>query len=688
MKQAITKTKKILAVLMCVFMLSSFAVPFAGAQDAAASAIEWTLSEEERAFSVPEAENGSNVYTLTAATLATGVEGEIKYSLCTDAAGEIAFNSIAITCKESEPVVTITNSAKKYVANAGSNGAKLFIKASLGTDKVVYAITVKNFELAVTFLDDYDEPLKTENIPYGGSAVDVASDIAAEMIIPYDRHYHYEITGWEEDTDSDEKMSLDKIYASATFKPIVKGTEHVFVTDKVIKAATCTEDGEATVKCEVCEYDKNGDTVVIPKTNHAFNEDKKEYADDGETVEKEYKYTAATCTKGSYEYGYCTNCEKWVTVNDATEALGHDWEITQGYVAPTCDTPGKTEGKKCVREGCDETVDSEEITASGHNYVIIPEKPATCTEPGYKQYIACEFCGALQSGDSIEVIEPEYQEHQNVVDIPATEATCTSPAMSVGKKCEACGVVTEAPVAIGKALDHDWVVDVQAAKPECEKDGCTEGKHCSRCTEVVSSETIAATGHTEVEIPATEATCEKAGMTAGKKCSVCEKELVAPAEDEEKPALGHDWIYEGEAKAATCSAPGQTAAKRCNRKGCGAFVAAQETAMLDHTYVIVEGKEDKAATCTENGLRAERVCSECEKAKLEEEVIPALGHVDNDNNNYCDRCNAMISDPSANCNHMCHSSGIKGLLWKLINALWKLLGVEQYCKCGVAHWTK
>ena len=78
MNTAIKKAKKTLAVLLCVLMISAFAVPFAGAE----GAITWDVSEDGYAATVPSNPGDEAVVvTLPEAKLPDGAEGEIEYSL-------------------------------------------------------------------------------------------------------------------------------------------------------------------------------------------------------------------------------------------------------------------------------------------------------------------------------------------------------------------------------------------------------------------------------------------------------------------------------------------------------------------------------------------------------------------------------------------------------------------------------
>ena len=179
----------------------------------------------------------------------------------------------------------------------------------------------------------------------------------------------------------------------------------------------------------------------------------------------------ATCTTTGYTGDtYCKDCNEKIADGKVIPALGHAWDNGVITTAPTCENAG-VKTFTCTR--CNETK-TEDISATGHTPVQIPEKPATCTEPGHKAGTKCSVCGAVLSG----LEEIPAKGHTVVVD-PAVEPTCTEP-------------------------------------------GKTEGKHCSVCNEViVEQEIIPAIGHKSVIRDAKDATLIEDGYTGDSYCDVC-----------------------------------------------------------------------------------------------------------------------------------------------------------------------
>ena len=259
----------------------------------------------------------------------------------------------------------------------------------------------------------------------------------------------------------------------------------------------------------------------------------------------------ATCTTTGYTGDtYCKDCNEKIADGKVIPALGHAWDNGVITTAPTCENAG-VKTFTCTR--CNETK-TEAISATGHTPVQIPEKPATCTEPGHKAGTKCSVCGAILSG----LEEIPAKGHAVVVD-PAVEPTCTEPGKTEGKHCSVCGEVIAAQEII-PAKGHTVVID-SAVEPTCTEPGKTEGKHCSVCNEViVAQRVIPAKGHTVVIDPAVEPTCTKTGLTEGKHCSVCNEVIVA---QKAIPAIGHKQVVR-DAKDPTLTKDGYTGDTYCS----------------------------------------------------------------------------------------------------------------------------
>ena len=143
--------------------------------------------------------------------------------------------------------------------------------------------------------------------------------------------------------------------------------EHSWDEGKVTKKATCTEDGEKTYTCTVCNTTK---TEVIPATGHQHKE-----------VRNAKK---ATCTEDGYTGDtYCTDCNTKLESGTVINKLGHTWdngvitkeatETEEGVKTYTCKTCGETKTEKIP------------VTSHHLDQGTITKK-ATCTENGEKTY--------------------------------------------------------------------------------------------------------------------------------------------------------------------------------------------------------------------------------------------------------------------------------------------------------------
>ena len=135
--------------------------------------------------------------------------------------------------------------------------------------------------------------------------------------------------------------------------------------------------------------------------------------------------------------------------------------------------------------------------------------------------------------------------------------------------------------------------------------------------------------NTEEIDDAVAATCTEPGKTAGSHCPVCGTVLVA----QEVVPAGHAW------NDATCTAP-----KTCS------VCEATEGEALGHDY---EEEITTAATCTEDGVKT-YTCVRGDHTYTE--PIGALGHVDENKDNLCDRVGCGVT--MVVCNHTVNEDGM------------------------------
>ncbi len=166
----------------------------------------------------------------------------------------------------------------------------------------------------------------------------------------------------------------------------------------------------------------------------------------------------------------------------------------------------------------------------------------------------------------------------------------------------------------------------QTKKPTCIKEGVNE-RYCS-CGEK-QTQTIPASGHTEVVDAAISATCSIDGKTEGKHCSECNETLI-PQTNLGK--LIHTVVIDA-AIPATCTTDGKTEGKHCSR--CNETFVVQNIIPASHTdgeWIV-----DINATCTIDGSKHQE-CAVC-STSIKTEKISATGHTDGE----------WITDANATC---------------------------------------
>ncbi len=194
-----------------------------------------------------------------------------------------------------------------------------------------------------------------------------------------------------------------------------------------IEAATCTHAGKAEKHCK-----REGCTVSVTKNLRKLSHVESEWIIDEEASctktgkrhkeclngcgyvfkeevipMKEHDFVVSECTATCIDDGFSTYvCSVCGTEKkgDVVPALGHDWSgewvIT---TEPTCTKKG-VETLKCTR--CDKTK-TRAVDALGHNVVVDPAVPATCTKDGLSEGSHCDRCGKVLV-EQEKVVKPHY----------------------------------------------------------------------------------------------------------------------------------------------------------------------------------------------------------------------------------------------------------------------------------------
>lgn len=386
-----------------------------------------------------------------------------------------------------------------------------------------------------------------------------------------------------------------------------------YLTRKITKKATCTEDGVITYTCTRCNESY---TEKIPAKGHKYND----------------VVTEASCEKGGYTLHTCANCGDSYKDN-FTAPTGHKYTKTTVKQA-SC----KTDGVDVYT--CDTCGDSysEVIKARGHVYASEVTKKANCTDDGVITY-TCANCGDKYT----EVIKAKGHNYSAEV---TKKATCDTDGVKTFT-CADCGDVYTEKL---EALGHTYGIS-KAVKPTCDNDGYTKFT-CSVCGDSYSK-VINATGH-KYNDKIVSASCDKSGYTLHT-CENCGDIY----KDNFTSPLGHDYTSQtvkpacetdGE-KTFTCTRCGDTYTEVIKAKGhvykrtvvaagcetdgytlvecmeCHDSFKEDHVAAKGHTIVT-----DKAvaATCTTAGKTEGSHCSVCGKVIKAQTEIKAKGHVAGD----------------------------------------------------------
>ncbi len=165
--------------------------------------------------------------------------------------------------------------------------------------------------------------------------------------------------------------------------------------------------------------------------------------------------------------------------------------------------------------------------------------------------------------------------------------------------------------------------------------------------------------------------CIKYGVKTGQ-CSGCGRTVT-----EVIPAIGHN-IEQHTEKAPSCEEIGWNAYEECS--GCG-YTTYIEISATGHNF----SASVTEATCLQLGFTA--YTCRCGYS-YEDNYTDISLHKDADLDGSCDTCLAGVIDDGeeVNCTHICHSKGIPGIFWKVINLINRFFRTNPVCECGAAHY--
>lgn len=151
---------------------------------------------------------------------------------------------------------------------------------------------------------------------------------------------------------------------------------------KVIKEATCTEEGKVEKTCETCGYTW---TETTPKTEHHYVTTTQKV----DTCEEKSEYTVEKCSE----------CGDVKSTSKKMYYSAHDYQFTSHVKEPTCTEKGEDLYTCTICNG----TETREVAATGHDTELVNVKEPTCTDFGYTGDEVCKKCNqVVKSGKNIE----------------------------------------------------------------------------------------------------------------------------------------------------------------------------------------------------------------------------------------------------------------------------------------------
>lgn len=151
---------------------------------------------------------------------------------------------------------------------------------------------------------------------------------------------------------------------------------------KVIKEATCTEEGKVEKTCETCGYTW---TETTPKTEHHYVTTTQKV----DTCEEKSEYTVEKCSE----------CGDVKSTSKKMYYSAHDYQFTSHVKEPTCTEKGEDLYTCTICNG----TETRKVAATGHDTELVNVKEPTCTDFGYTGDEVCKKCNqVVKSGKNIE----------------------------------------------------------------------------------------------------------------------------------------------------------------------------------------------------------------------------------------------------------------------------------------------
>ncbi|MBR2414034.1 MAG: leucine-rich repeat domain-containing protein [Clostridia bacterium] len=409
-------------------------------------------------------------------------------------------------------------------------------------------------------------------------------------------------------------------------------------------------------------------------------------------------------TEEDFVYGYSDGSD---TIPQETVIYGYAGSTAEAYALKYNRT--FVELTDCPHTGGTANCESKAIcTLCGQEYGELGNhvestftQEESCTVNGYTITL-CDLCGKQLA---FEIIPAAHAWGEW---IETKTATCTQEGEET-RTCGRCGEVETQPKAM---TDHDysdeWIIDTDST---CSQEGI-QSRHCKNCSATIDPKPVEKKEHTFGEwYVVTEPTMLADGKKE-RKCSSClstEEETIAKLlykeyiNDQTGIGVGvTKEAYDGSDITVEIEEVFDGSQFLTNNYGkfrtwnIKTYLNGEQAQPLVPVYIRIPLPADYNA----NQIFVYHVNSLTNKTEqLDAEVID--GHICFYTDSFSrfiivDESSIIITpapedpiepdDPSENCDHLCHKSGILGIFWKIIRFLQKLFGMNPVCECGKAHY--
>ncbi len=350
-----------------------------------------------------------------------------------------------------------------------------------------------------------------------------------------------------------------------------------------------------------------------------------------------------------------------VTVTDVHSPEAHE------AVPADCTTDGRAAywscaicGKTFSDEACENEIDlADTVIPAGHTLEYVPEVEAFCDAPGMQDYYHCTVCGknfwADDPGREVSDLSSltVYTMH-HMSQKAGTPATCTEPGVRDYWLCASCGKKYADRAGTELLTDADLVIpaghtlEAHAAKAAtCKEAGNVAYWYCTVCEKYFSDENAAnEIAESEIAIPkltthtwdngtvTKPATCKEEGVKTFT-CTVCGATKTEPI----AKLATHTWDNGTVTKPATCKEEG---VKTFTCTVCGETKTEPIAKLTAHTWNA--GTVTLQPTCTADGVKT-FTCTVCGATKTE--PVGKVPHRDNNNDGLCDfGCGTVMGNPN------------------------------------------